>query len=106
MEAVRHGPPEGVVAVEDAPGGLQHRVEQAVAGRPVPQRVQPRAQPHSDLLAPVDDVRLRLQLLLGVAVQQLGVQLLLGRGGKVLDFCTEEWNLNEQSHILVQNFLV
>ena len=87
VEAVRHGPPERVVAVEHAPRGLEHRVEQAVAGRPVPQRVQSRPQPHRDLLAPVDDVGLGFQLLLGVAIQELGVELLLSRGGKVLDFC-------------------
>lgn len=39
-EALGHGHAEGVIGVEHAPGGLQDRVEQTVAGRAVPQRVQ------------------------------------------------------------------
>lgn len=47
--------------IEDAERRLEHRVEEAVAGRPVPQSVQARAQPVHQLEAPVHDA-LALQL--------------------------------------------
>lgn len=54
------------VLVVDAPGGLQHRVQQAVAGRAVPQGVEPAVQSCAQLQGPVDD------------------------GGLLLQFCTDE----------------
>ena len=53
---------------------------------PVPQRREPGPEPAPELLAPVDDVVLVLQLPLGLAVEQLGEQLLLGDGGQIQDF--------------------
>ena len=73
VEAVAHGLSEDVVPVEDAPGGLEDRVEEAVPGRAVPEGVEPRVEPGSDLVGPVDDLALRLEFLLRVAVEQLGV---------------------------------
>ena len=61
-QAVGECAAERVVAVEDAPGRLEHRVEEAVSSRAVPQRVQPTAQALRDLCAPVDDGLLILQL--------------------------------------------
>ena len=61
-QAVGECTPQRVVAVEHAPGRLEHRVEQAVSGRAVPQRVEPRAEPLGDLQAPVDHRLLLLQL--------------------------------------------
>lgn len=86
VETVAHGLPEDVVAVEDAPGGLEDRVEEAVPGRAVPEGVQPRVEPSADLVGPVDDLALGLEFFLGVAVEELGVKLFLCGGGQVLDF--------------------
>ena len=77
MEAVCHRPPEGVVPIKDSPSCLKNRIEEAIAGRTIPESVEPRPESDSDFLAPVDYVRLLLQLALRVAVQQLGVKLLL-----------------------------
>ena len=87
MEAVGHGPPERVVSVKDSPGRLKRRVQEAVSGRPVPEGVQPRTQPHGDLLAPVDDVSLGFELFLSISVKQVRVKLFLCGWRKVLDFC-------------------
>ncbi len=53
---------QSVVPVEYAPGGLERRVEQTVAGRAVPERVEPRAEALRHLQTPVHDRLLHLQL--------------------------------------------
>ncbi len=49
VQRVGHGLAQSVVPVEHAPGGLQHRVQEAVAGGPVPQRAQAGTQALADL---------------------------------------------------------
>ena len=44
-----------IVAIKHAPRGLKHRVEQTVAGRAVPQRVETTAESLCDLGTPVND---------------------------------------------------
>lgn len=61
MQAVVQSLAQHRVFVVDAPGGLQHRVQQAVAGRAVPQGVEPAVQSRAQLQGPVDDGRLLLQ---------------------------------------------
>lgn len=85
MQTVRHGFPERIISIKDAPGRLEDRIQEAVSGGPVPQGVQSGADP--DLVAPVDDLAAFLfQFLLSVSVQEFVVELLLCVGGKVLDF--------------------
>lgn len=62
MQAVVQGLPQHRVLVVDAPGRLQHRVQQAVSRRPVPKGVQPTVQARGQLQGPVDDWRLLLEL--------------------------------------------
>lgn len=90
VQTLGQGAPQGVVPVEDAPARLHGRVEQAVAGRPVPQGEEPRAQPHRDLQGPVECRRVILQLRLRVTVQQLLVKLLEHRLRQILDFCISQ----------------
>lgn len=58
VQAVVEGLAEHRVLVVDAPCSLQHRVEETVPGRAVPQGVQPTVQPSPELQGPVDDGRL------------------------------------------------
>lgn len=46
------------VLVIDAPRSLQHRVEETVPGRTVPEGIQSTVQPSPQLQGPVDDGRL------------------------------------------------
>lgn len=65
VKAVVEGLPQHRVLVVDAPRGLQHRVEETVAGRPVPQSVEPAVQPRPQLQGPVDDGRLLFKFYTG-----------------------------------------
>ena len=56
VQAVRHRSPQGIVPIEHSPRRLQHRVQQAVTGRPVPESVKSGAESNPNLLTPVDDV--------------------------------------------------
>jgi hypothetical protein len=95
VQTLRQGAPQSIIPVEDAPARLHGRVEQAVAGRAVPQRKEPRAEPHRDLERPVERRRLVLQLRLRVPVQQLLVQLLEHRLRQIFDLCESDNNFLE-----------
>lgn len=55
MQAVVQRLAEHRVLVVDPPGGLQHRVQQTVSGRAVPQGVEAAVQAGAQLQGPVDD---------------------------------------------------
>lgn len=65
VKAVVEALPQHRVLVIDAPRGLQHRVEETVASRPVPQSVEPAVQPRPQLQGPVDDGRLLFKFYTG-----------------------------------------
>lgn len=58
VQAVMEGFAEDRVLVIDAPGGLQHRVQQTVSGRAVPQSVETAVQAGPQLQRPVNNRRL------------------------------------------------
>jgi len=77
VQRIRECSPQDIVTIEDAPGGLHGRVQEAVASATVPQDEHPRAETSRDLHRPIQSRRRRLQLLLGVSIEQLVVELLL-----------------------------
>lgn len=62
MEAIMEGLAENRVLVVDSPGSLQHRVQQTVSSRAIPQSIETAVQARPQLHRPVDDRRLFLQL--------------------------------------------
>lgn len=85
VQCVRQCPPQNVVAIEDAPGGLHGRIQEAIACAAIPKNEHPGAKTSSDLQRPVQGGRRCLQLLLGIAIEQLVVQLLLNGDRQLLN---------------------